>query len=212
MSQPPPFCQRPNLHLTLRPLTGSPVSIANRSYSTPQSRSSFSTPTGTPSGTTGYSPFRSAGLKPPRPYSQLASPKGRRRNHRFRTSTYRHRLRWLVSNKTVWLTSLAVTLIIWWCTGGRQELDEVKLAASGIGMDFMQGRRMQDYQFFPASNPKIHVRLLHATALRHTKIESIPVDGHQLQIGYGRTAHFQVFSASLQLVCDHVLIAIRGLL
>lgn len=36
-------------------------------------------------------------------------------------------------------------------------MNVVKLGASGLGRDFLHERRMHDYQFYPAANPKIHV-------------------------------------------------------
>ena len=33
----------------------------------------------------------------------------------------------------------------------------VKLGASGLGKEFLHEKRMHDYQFYPAANPKIHV-------------------------------------------------------
>ncbi|KAG8528740.1 uncharacterized protein KY384_006427 [Bacidia gigantensis] len=50
----------------------------------------------------------------------------------------------------------ALVLTIWWFNGGRQELDEVKLNAAGLGKGLLTERRMHNYQFYPVTNPKIH--------------------------------------------------------
>ena len=54
---------------------------------------------------------------------------------------------------------MAVALTLWWFNGGSEELDVVKLSAAGLGKEFLKERRMGDFQFLPATNPKIHVRL-----------------------------------------------------
>ena len=35
----------------------------------------------------------------------------------------------------------------------------MKLSAAGLGKEFLKERRMGDFQFFPATNPKIHVNI-----------------------------------------------------
>lgn len=52
---------------------------------------------------------------------------------------------------------MIVALALWWFNGGSEEMNVVKLGASGLGKDFLHERRMHDYQFYPATNPKIHV-------------------------------------------------------
>lgn len=37
-------------------------------------------------------------------------------------------------------------------------MNAIKLGTSGFGKEFMHDMRMHDYQFYPATNPKIHVR------------------------------------------------------
>ena len=157
MSQSTPFRQRPNLHLALRTFSGSPLQNDQpRAFSTPV-QSSLPTPTGTPLGTTAYSPFRSAGLKPPTPLHRSLSPKIRRQG-RWNANTGRHfRIKRTLRSKPAWLLLTVFMLIFWWFNGGRQELDEVKLSASGLGRELLRGMRMQDFQFYPASNPKILV-------------------------------------------------------
>lgn len=51
---------------------------------------------------------------------------------------------------------MIVALALWWFNGGSEEMNVVKLGASGLGKDFLHERRMHDYQFYPATNPKIH--------------------------------------------------------
>ena len=158
MSQIPPFRQRPNLHLALTQLSGSPRHPSQLiSGSTPVS-SPVPTPGGTPFATTAYSPLRSAGLKIPTPYSSTPSFPARR----FSISPHGDHLwfhvRRLLSSKPIWLTLLVAALTLWWFNGLSDEVDVVKLNAAGLGKELLQERRMQDYQFYPATNPKIHVR------------------------------------------------------
>ena len=47
--------------------------------------------------------------------------------------------------------------MLWWLNGGKDELDLVKLGASELGKELFQDERTRNLQFFPASNPKIHV-------------------------------------------------------
>lgn len=44
-----------------------------------------------------------------------------------------------------------------WVNGGRDEMDLVRLGASEFGLGFFPEERTQGLQFFPATNPKIHV-------------------------------------------------------
>ena len=155
MSQAPPFRQRPNLHLALTPLTGSP---RRPNQSTP-STTPLGTPGRTPLGTTAYSPFRSAGVKAPAPYSSTPSPILRRPLHSSSDGyTWIRIKRYLFSRPTgLFLMVLALTIL--WFNGGREEIDAVKMSARGFGKDILQEKRMQDFQFYPATNPKIHVSL-----------------------------------------------------
>ncbi len=158
MSQQPPFRQRPNLHLALTQLTGSPRHAKQTTPSSTPSSTPIPTPSGTPFAKTAYSPFRSAGLKPPTPY---AGDPGFSfgRAEKPNSSSYRLlRIRRTLSSRPIWLLLMVVALTLWWFNGGSSELDIVKLSATGLGNEFFQERRMQDYQFYPATNPKIHVR------------------------------------------------------
>ena len=164
MSQPPPFRQRPNLHLAFAPLTGFPKHYIN-TEPTSRSETPVPTPTGTPLATTLYSPFALAGLKAPKVNSfSRSDSNGAAIPYKpwlhelpFYSKYSWFRVRRIFSSKPVWLFLMALALTLWWFSDGGHELDVVKLTASGFGKEFMQGRRMQDYQFYPASNPKIYV-------------------------------------------------------
>lgn len=160
MTQPPPLRNRPNLHLALTQLNGSP---RQQGPGTPLASSSFSTPrhspAGTPYGKTAYSPCHSASLKPPTPSLYGSpSPFARWRNsHGFYSNYSWFRVKRTFASKPVWLLLMVAALFVWWFNGGSEELDLVKLGASGLGKEIMSERKMHDYQFYPASNPKIHV-------------------------------------------------------
>ena len=146
MSQTPPFRSRPNLHLSLTPLTGSPVA------------SRLNTPLATPFGTTKYSPFRSAGLIPPTPYGSPAQFSPRRSKADYVTYT-KQRIRRTLGSRLLWLVLFFVGLFWWWSTGGKHNLEVVKLKSAGLGKGILAPEVTRGLQFFPASNPKIHVRL-----------------------------------------------------
>lgn len=157
MSQ-PPLRNRPNLHLALTDLTGSPRQSAQ---STPPPTSRFITPYPTPGDTpfarTAYSPYYSAGLKAPAIYETLESFTPRRTSRSCYRNYNGYRFNRLVSSKPVWLLLMVVALALWWFNGGSEEMSVVKLGVSGLGKEFLHERRMHDYQFFPATNPTIHV-------------------------------------------------------
>lgn len=153
-----PFRQRPNFYLTLTPRGGSAA--------TSRSETPMPTPTGTPFATTSYSPFASADLKPPKaiPFPRSDSYDAAMPfKHRSRGMMIHKKYDWLrsrrfLASKPIWLFLMSFALMLWWFNGVRQALDVVDMNARGFGKEFIQGRRMQDYQFYPASNPKIHVR------------------------------------------------------
>ena len=153
MSQAPPFRQRPNLHLALTQLTGSP---RRPNQSTP-STTPLGTPGRTPLGTTAYSPFRSAGVKAPSPYSSTPSPILRRPLHSSYDGYTWIRIKKYIFSRPTGLFLMVLALTILWFNGGREEMDAVKMSARGFGKDVLQEKRMQDFQFYPATNPKIHV-------------------------------------------------------
>lgn len=160
MSYPPPLRNRPNLHLALTQFDGSPrrqgpgMPLASSSLCTP-----YHSPTGTPYGRTAYSPFRSASLKPPTPLL-CGSPSSftPRRGVYGRYGRYSWlRIKRAFASKPILILLMVAGLTIWWFNGGSKELDVVKLGASGFGKAIMNERKMHEYQFYPASNPKIHV-------------------------------------------------------
>lgn len=82
----------------------------------------------------------------------------RRWGRSFRSKVNWFRIKRIFSSKPLVLLLLVLALALWWFNGGSEDLDIVKLSASGLGKELMQERRMHDYQFYPATNPKIHVR------------------------------------------------------
>lgn len=162
MTDRPPFRQRPNLHLALTQTTGSPRGLYQNTPETTRSSTPFRTPVRTPSGTpfatTSYSPIASAALKAPSPYGGPTSFKPRRKSDPYYGRNRTLWLKRLLCSKPAFLLLLIAALVFWWFNGGRNELDVVKVSASGIGRDLLRERRMHEYQFFPATNLKIHVR------------------------------------------------------
>lgn len=67
------------------------------------------------------------------------------------------RLGRLLSSKPIWFMLMLGVLVLWWFNGGRGEMDLVRIGATEFGRDFFQEQRTQGLQFFPATNPKIHV-------------------------------------------------------
>ena len=160
MSQQQPLRNRPNLHLAFSHFNGSPRNSGQAIPPTTSLSLPFVSPGSTPFGKTAYSPYRSVELKPPTPYGGQASfvPP------RLSRSIYSH-YKWLVvkrvfSSKLVWLLLMFVAMTLWWFNGGSEELDVVKLGASDLGKEFLNERRMHNYHFYPATDPKIHVCLL----------------------------------------------------
>lgn len=159
MSHSAPFRQRPNLHLALTQSTGSPrhgypgTPVRTSSANTP-----ISTPGLTPLGTTSYSPIRSAGAKTPTPFgSNLSLPPRRPTKHKHNSSKW-FRAKRLATTRPILLFVVVTALMFWWFNGGGEEFDEVKLGATELGREFLRERRMQAFQFYPATNPRIHVR------------------------------------------------------
>ncbi|KAL6721838.1 hypothetical protein ACLMJK_000943 [Lecanora helva] len=156
MSQSLPTRNRQNLRLALAQLNGSPrpsgqftplagsLSVPNQS------------PAETPFGKTSYSPFRSAHLKPLSPYGSPVAFAPRSSDRTYYGKFYWFRIKRALSSKPIWLFLMAVVLLTWWFNGGSDELDLVNFSASGLGKELLQEMKMHDYQFFPATNPKIH--------------------------------------------------------
>ena len=153
MAQTPPFRNRPKLHIALSHLTGSP---RHPGYATPLS-SGASTPNGTPLATTAYSPFRSAGLKPPTPYhaSRHATPD--REKGRYFDSYSWFRTKRMLSSRPLWFLFALLALTFWWVHGRTKASDVVQLNASRWEKEYSSEGRTKGLQFFPATNPKIHV-------------------------------------------------------
>lgn len=157
MSQ-PPLRNRPNLHLVSTDLTGSPRQSA---LSTPTPTSRFITPYPTPGDTpfarTAYSPYYSAGLKAPAIYEIPEPLTPRRTNRSFYRKYHAYRFKNMFASKPVWFLLMVFALALWWFNGGSEEINAVKLGATSLDKKFVHERRMHDFQFYPATNPKIHV-------------------------------------------------------
>ena len=142
-----PFRNRPNLHLSLSQLSGSPRALAYTN----------SMPLGTPLTSTTYSPFRSAGLKPPTPYGgpMHFTPRNERRRY-FDTYSW-YRIKRVLNSRPLWFLLALVALFLWWFHNGRDNLTMARLEAKRLGKDLFPEGRTKDLRFFPATNPKIHV-------------------------------------------------------
>ena len=191
MSRTPPFRSRPELHLAFTSLTGSPRHLnqdtpASSAFSSPFA-TPISAPFATPFATTAYSPFRSAGLKPPTPYGgpMHFTPRRGDRPSWFDNYTV-YRIRRSLSSKPLWFLLVLSALTFWWFHGGSNELDLVKLSTSGLGRELFQDARTQDLQFFPATNPKIHVGVLPMSTMHLLIRSSTSVAGQQLLIDCAR--------------------------
>ena len=145
---PTPFRNRPNLQLSLSQLSGSPRASAYTK----------SPPLGTPLTSTTYSPFRSAGLKPPTPYGGPMHFTPRSGERRYMDSYSWCRVKGILKSKPLWFLLALVALFLWWFHNGRDDLTIAKLEAKRLGKDLFPEGRTRDLQFFPATNPKIHVR------------------------------------------------------
>lgn len=159
MFHPPPLRSRPNLHLGLTKLTGSP---RHPNQSTPPATpfsNPYPSPGDTPLAKTAYSPFASAGLKAPHPYSSGDIITTRDRGRPWYGNYAWFRFRRVLASKPILLVFMIIALSLWWFNGGSEELDIVKLGTAGLGREFLYERRMHNYQFYPATNPKIHVGL-----------------------------------------------------
>ena len=157
MSQ-PPIRNRPNLHLALTDLTGSPRQPAQ---ATPPPTSRFITPYPTPADTpcakTAYSPYYSTGLEAPAVHETSEPFTPRRTIKPYYRNYNGYRFKRLFANKPVWLLLLIFSLALWWFNVGSEEIHVVKLGVISLGKEILHERRTHDYQFYPAANPKIHV-------------------------------------------------------
>lgn len=148
--QTPPFRSRPKLHLATTQSNGSPGNPSQPSQ-TPRPILTLLT-------TTAYSPFRSAGLKPPTPYGgpMHFAPRSPQKSRKCRNCAW-SRARRFLNSKIFWLVLLFGALTLWWRGGGADQLDIVKLSASELGRELFPESRTRDLQFFPATNSRIHV-------------------------------------------------------
>ena len=153
-----PLRNRPNLHLASTDLTGSPRQSA-QSTPTPTSRfiTPYPTPGDTPFARIAYSPYHSAGLKAPAIYETPESFTPRRSSRSCSRKCNLYRFKRAFASKPLWLLFMTFALALWWFNGGKEEINVVKLGASSLGREFVYGMRMQEFQFYPATNPKIHV-------------------------------------------------------
>lgn len=187
--QTPPFRSRPKPYLTSTQSTGSPGSHGQ------------STPTpgmiNTPLAATAYSPFRSAGLRPPTPFGgpMQFAPRSPQKFRKWRNYAG-FRARRVLTSKILWLVLLFGALTVWWRSGGADKLDIVKLSASELGRELFPESRTRDLQFFPATNSKIHVLPLLPIVVRITCLmtNSMLAAGLRLPTDSARTALFQVRS------------------
>lgn len=156
-----PLRARPNLHLTLTQQTGSPRNLKAVGPASSRFNSPFSTPTASPLATATYSPYESAKLKAPSPYGSAMhfTPRQKHKYRRYCRAALLTIKRMLLT-RTTWLLLILILTMIWWFNGGSEGLSDVKLGASGFGRDLFQDGVTQNMQFFPPSNPKIHVRPL----------------------------------------------------
>ena len=153
-----PLRNRPNLHLASTDLTGSPRQAAQ---STPTPISRFTTPYPTPEDTpfarAAYSPYYSAGLKAPAIYENPGSFTPRRPSRSCYRNYHGYRFKRVLAWKAVWMLFVVFAFTLWWFNGGSQDIHVVRLGARSLGKELLHERRMHDYQFYPATNPKIHV-------------------------------------------------------
>lgn len=150
MTQTPPLGGRSKLPMPLTQLTGSPGELSKSA----KNFSAFSV-----SGAkANYSPFRSAGLQPPKPYVRSMQFTPRRAPKSRDYGTYTNlRLGYILSSRPLWFLLLFGALMMWWFHGGRDEMDLVRDGASKLSREFFSEERTRGLQFFPATNPKIHV-------------------------------------------------------
>jgi hypothetical protein len=139
MTQTPPSRVRPNLHLNLTPFGLSPTS----SYHTSPGIASYN-----PFGTTNYSPFRSAGLRPP---LVLFAPR------RPKAKAYAwYLVKRYLFGKVIWFLAVFLGLVWLWgghWNGGIGDRSE----GGGIGIGIARSEITAGLRFFPAGNTKIHV-------------------------------------------------------
>jgi len=162
MAHTPPFRNRPNLHLSLPSLAGLPMTSLQ------------STPGTTPFNTTTCSPFRSADPKTPASQGGPLHFVPRRSSciyGRYGSSKPRR----LLSGRAFLLGAVIFGLIYWWSNGGREDLEVAKLRSNSLKEELFAPEITKNLQFYPASNPKIHVRPfpLDTTHRKHDKLNRL---------------------------------------
>jgi hypothetical protein len=68
------------------------------------------------------------------------------------------RLQYLLSKRLAWFLIVFLGLMWWWGNGGKDDLEIVRVKSAGFKNELFASEITRDLQFFPASNPKIHVR------------------------------------------------------
>ena len=192
MSHPPPLRSRPNLKLGLTKLTGSP---RHSNHSSPPGDPLFNpypSPEDTPLAKTPYTPFSSAGLRAPHPirvHGFVSTRYGSR--HWYESYTW-YQTKRIFASKPILLFIMVIALILWWFNGGSDELDVVKLGAAGFGREYLHERKMYEYQFYPATNPKIRVSLSMIFHLCLLTVTSTLGGGHLHRTDCAKMELFQV--------------------
>ena len=144
---------RPELRIALSHLNGSPRALG---YSTPMS-SGASTPYLTPFPRSVYSPLQSIVAKS---QDNQFEP-GRRRSKRNKLLGYSShvlsRIRRLLRFKIIWLVIVCLTFSTWLLQGDHKNFEGLKEEAVDLRRDLLLAGQTRHMQFYPASNPLIHV-------------------------------------------------------
>ena len=167
MEQTPPFRSRPNLHLKFTPLRR-----------TMSAQMALPSPFSTPLSSTEYSPFRSAGLKPPIPYGgavQFNPRVTKQQSQHYHSSPKSFHARKVLASRSLLCVLIIVGLLCWWGKGWRQEIETVIVGANdlGIGSQLFEVEATRDLRFFPASSSRIHVRTVPVMSRLSLRPESI---------------------------------------
>lgn len=99
------------------------------------------------------------------------TPRYERRRY-FETYSW-FRLKRMLKSKPLWILLGLVVLTLWWLHAGWAELDMAKFDANRLGKDLFPEGRTKDLQFFPATNPKIHVRYSHSFGTHEERLTAI---------------------------------------